>query len=144
MDQKHLQDSAQQLLQPSIAARDEYTQNKAHLADLVIKKLFSRDDLIKLIGENNQEMLKDNVYNMARFMESIFTNYHPNVLVETILWVFRAYRSHGFQLTFWSAHLNIWMDILSSELSNSTYAELKPFYNWMQINIPVFTHLTDT
>jgi hypothetical protein len=42
-------------------------------------------------------------------MVSLFGDYHPEVLVETVLWVFRAYRSHGFKLTYWPAQLDMWV-----------------------------------
>jgi len=65
------------------------------------------------------------------------------VLVETVLWVFRAYRSHGFQTTYWAANLNIWVDLIRQELSESAYNEIYPFYNWLIVNIPVFVKLSD-
>ena len=76
-------------------------------------------------------------------MLSIFTDFNPKVLVEKVLWVFRAYRSHGFQTTYWAANLNIWVDLIRQELSESAYNEIYPFYNWLIVNIPVFVKLSD-
>lgn len=135
-------ESASKLQQPSEDAYREYVQHKELMIDQVIKVLEAREDLENLIGVNNLEMMKDNAHNMARFMESIFMKYNHQVLVETVLWVFRAYRSHGFHLTFWSAHLNCWLNILQKTLTPETYRELYPYYFWMQVNIPVFIKLT--
>jgi hypothetical protein len=76
-------------------------------------------------------------------MVSLFADFNPTVLVETVLWVFRAYRSHGFQTTYWAANINIWLDMLREELSDETFAAIAPFYNWIIVNIPVFVKLTD-
>ncbi|MDP8221414.1 MAG: hypothetical protein P9X26_08715 [Candidatus Stygibacter frigidus] len=138
---KILMAKAKVLKQPSEKAAQEYSRKKDVMADQVAQILEDRPDLEKLIGANNVSMMKDNAHNMARFMESIFVKHDAAVLVQTVLWVFRAYLSHGFQLTFWSAHLNTWMEILEKEMSPETYKELYPFYFWMQVNIPVFTKL---
>jgi hypothetical protein len=65
------------------------------------------------------------------------------VLVETILWVFRAYRSHGFHTNYWAAQLNSWIEILRNELSEEAYTEIYPYYEWMQVNIPLFVLFSD-
>lgn len=88
-------------------------------------------------------MMKDNHANHARFMESVFTNPLAETLVDTILWVFRAYRSRKFGSTYWAAQLNTWIEIYKSELSEECFEAVYPFYNWMQINIPNFVKLSD-
>lgn len=103
----------------------------------------ARPDIDKLIGTNNLQMACDNNRNFARFMISMFEQYQPEVLVETVLWVFRAYRSHGFQTTYWAANINIWVEMLREELDTDAFAAIYPFYNWLIVNIPVFTSLTD-
>ena len=76
-------------------------------------------------------------------MASVFKNYNPEVLVETVLWVFRAYRSHGFTTNYWATQLNTWISLLKEMLSPESFSEIYPYYEWMQINIPVFTKLSD-
>jgi hypothetical protein len=102
-----------------------------------------RPDLAKLVGKGNEQMAEDNNRNFPRFMFSLFSEYQPAVFVETVLWVFRAYRSHGFQTTYWAANLNIWVDLLQKELSADAWTQIYPFYNWLIVNIPVFTAVTD-
>jgi len=89
-------------------------------------------------------MAEDNNRNFPRFMTSLFLDYKPEVIVETVLWVFRAYRSHGFQTTYWAANLNIWVELLKKELTPEAFKEIYPFYNWLIVNIPVFVSITDT
>lgn len=137
----HLITTAAQLKQVSRASVEEYSMKKDALVALINQKMESRQDLIGLVGSGNVEMMKDNHANHARFMESIFTQYSSEVLVDTVLWVFRAYRSRNFSSTYWAAQLNTWIEIYKKELSPECYKEIYPYYNWMQINIPIFNRL---
>ncbi len=143
MTKEDLLKTAKKLEQPQNECAWEYTEKRDALAAAVIDVMRERPDLIKLIGEGNQSMMEDNARNMARFMESVFVEYNPQMLVETVLWVFRAYRSHGFNLSFWPAHLDVWIEVIRKDLSEDTFNALYPFFNWIQINIPAFVSLTD-
>ncbi|MFP4040416.1 MAG: hypothetical protein ACLFS7_07730 [Desulfosudaceae bacterium] len=136
-------DTASELSPPSDSAIEDFAKKHEQLAGMGNQIMAKRVDLDKLVGKGNQEMAEDNNRNFARFMLSIFTDFNPKVLVETVLWVFRAYRAHGFQTTYWAANLNIWVDLIRQELSESSYKEIYPFYNWLIVNIPVFVKLSD-
>ncbi|MBE2187838.1 MAG: hypothetical protein IAE98_00085 [Candidatus Kapabacteria bacterium] len=129
--------------QVSESTCQEYSQK----GDLMVGKMnvlmLGRPDLLQLIGDSNIEMMKDNHANHVRFIASILKQYHPEVLLDTILWVFRAYRSHGFSTNYWAAQLNSWINILKAELTPTAFNEVYPLYEWMQINIPVFVQLSD-
>jgi len=103
----------------------------------------SRADLLEMVGDGNVNMMKDNHANHARFMESIFVQHSSEILVDTVLWVFRAYRSRNFSSTYWAAQLNAWIELYKKELSAECYQEIYPYYNWMQINIPTFNNLAE-
>ncbi len=143
MEKNKLIKSAESLTAPQPEMIAEFSRQKGTLVEKVVNELNQRQDLDKLIGENNKSMMVDNAANMARFMESMFQQYNPTVFVETILWVFSTYRNHGFNLSFWPAHLNVWITLLQSELDAEISAALVPFYSWIQVNIPVFTLLTN-
>lgn len=138
-----LQDSARRLMKPSSVALQEFSAKQGTIVDACNMRILQRQDLVKLIGIGNSEMAKNNNSNFSRFMESLFSDYDIEVFIETVLWVFRAYRSHGFQTTYWAANLDIWLCVLKEELSEDTFNQVQPFYTWLVINIPVFTHLTD-
>ena len=140
---KRLLESARQLNQPAGEIVEEFSLKYSEMAEKGNQILLKRPDLDKLIGEGNWGMARDNNRNFARFMESMFLNYNPEVFTETVFWVFRAYRSHGFQTTYWAANLNIWMEMLEEDLSPEAFRGLEPFYNWIIVNIPVFTLLSD-
>jgi hypothetical protein len=143
MTKEFLLETAQKLKQPTKEATKEFTDKSDALVDQMNVYMLARDDIKGLVGENNFEMMKDNHANHARFMESIFSQLDYNVLVDTVLWVFRAYRSHGFSSNYWAAQLNGWMKIFKEALSKKCYKEIIPFYKWMQVNIAVFDALAE-
>ena len=129
--------------QPPLEAVDEYAAKKEALAAGVNRIMIARPDLAALIGPNNREMMEQNHRNHVLFMESLFRDFHPRTLVETVLWVFRAYRSHGFQLAYWPALLDNFLFLLRRELSDSAYQAIRPFYDWLLINQPHFAAISD-
>lgn len=143
MGTTQLMDSAQQLIQPSVKAATEFESKRDILAVEMNELMLKRLDLVMLIGDGNISMMEDNHRNHLRFISSLFLNYNPNVFVETILWVFRAYRSHGFNLTYWPAQLSQWVELFKIHLSHETFDEIYPFYNWMIINQPNFVIESD-
>lgn len=121
----------------------EYQSKKDGLVETMNQKMEARADIADLIGEVNMEMMKDNHANHARFMESMFSDYSHEVMVDTVLWVFRAYRARNFSSTYWAAQINSWLEIYKTELSAECYKEVEPFYKWMQVNIPIFNKLAE-
>lgn len=143
MDKNQLLGTAKQLINVSNKASEEYQQKAEQMIQKMNSLMLERPDLEDLIGENNTEMMKENHANHVRFIASVIRNYNPEVLVETVLWVFRAYRSHGFTTNYWAAQLNGWIVILKETLSSGSYEEVYPYYEWMQVNIPAFVMLSD-
>ena len=143
MTKEILLKSANALIQPTKEATDEFSQKLISLVEKMNETMLSRTDIKSLVGEGNIEMMKDNHANHARFMESVFENYIPEVLVDTVLWVFRAYRSRNFSSTYWAAQLNAWMTIYEKELSAESKQQILPFYKWMQVNIPIFNKMAE-
>jgi hypothetical protein len=143
MNREYLIKSAEKLQQVSKESAAEFSTKRDALVVLMNQKMEARPDLVDMVGEGNVEMMKDNHANHARFLESIFNQHSPEVLTDTVLWVFRAYRSRNFSSTYWAAQLNNWIEIYKKELSPKCYSEIYPYYNWMQINIPVFNQLAE-
>lgn len=135
--------SAEALKQPSALSAKEFDDKSEFLAAEMNHLMGARADQIKLIGEGNTAMMEDNHRNHARFMSSVFLDFQSEVLVETVLWVYRAYRAHGFHLTYWPAQLDQWVELLRVQLSPEAFQEIYPFYNWMIINQPVFVMESD-
>jgi hypothetical protein len=143
MTKEELLATARELEQPPREVTDEFGAKRERLAAEGNRRLGARRDLQRLVGSGNEAMAEDNNRNFARFMESIFHHYQPEVLLETVLWVFRAYRSHGFQTTYWPANLDTWVELLREELSQEAFEAVYPFYDWLIVHIPWFVKLTD-
>ncbi|MDJ0781810.1 MAG: hypothetical protein QNJ22_07545 [Desulfosarcinaceae bacterium] len=121
----------------------EFDAKREILVARINERMLQRPDLDALVGAGNQQMMKDNHANHALFMSAVLGNYHAQVLVDTILWVFRAYRSRAFHPNYWAAQLNAWVDILKQELSPESAGAILPLYHWMIVHIPQFSQLTD-
>ncbi len=143
MTRSDLLQSAKKIEQVSEDTINEYSLKRDMLVTLINDKMLSRSDITDMIGANNVDMMKDNHANHARFLESVFAKYNPEVLVDTVIWVFRAYRSRNFRSTYWAAQLNTWIDIYKNNLTEKSFHEVYPYYNWMQINIPLFNSLAE-
>jgi hypothetical protein len=144
MNYSYLLRSAKEISAASEKAVEEYSNKKEVLVAAINKKMETRSDLTLLIGHNNIDMMKDNHANHVRFIHSILKNPNPEVLADTVLWVFRAYKNHGFSGNYWAAQLNAWMEILKKELSTESYEQIYPLYEWMQVNIPSFEKLSES
>lgn len=143
MTKNDLVKTAAEIPLTSKEAAKEYSEKLELLVSTMNKKMMERSDLIDMVGENNEQMMRDNHANHAQFIASILKNHNPEVLVETILWVFKAYRSRKFHSSYWAAQLNTWRTVIEETLSENTHNEVMPIYNWMQLNIPHFNELSD-
>lgn len=143
MNKEHLLKSAQALVSPNQAAAQEFESLRDSLAEEHNRRMGARPDLERLIGPENRSMMEDNSRNFCRFMSTLFHAYDPEVFVETVLWVFRAYRGHGFNTAYWPAHLDTFVELARERLSKDTFKETYPFFDWLITNIPVFVAITD-
>ncbi len=142
MDKMSLLSTARLLKQVSEKASNEFNQKSEQLVLKINTLMLERTDIESLVGEDNINMMTDNHSNHVRFIASILNNNNPEVLVETILWVFRAYRSHGFTTNYWAAQLNSWIIVLKETMTADSFMEIYPYYEWMQINIPIFAKVS--
>jgi len=141
MNRSELLTGAMALKAPSSEVTKEFEGKSARLAEELNRILGERPDVNRLVGPDNLEMMFDNHRNHARFMTSVFYAYDPKVLVDTVIWVFRAYLSHGFSLAYWPAQLDTWVELFKQELSDQAYEEIYPFYHWLIINQATFVTL---
>ena len=143
MEREDLVKSAARLGNFAPAAVAEFRAQREEMVAAVDTRMLARPDIADLVGRDNIDLMKDNHANHARFIESILSEFHPEVLVDTVLWVFRAYRSRGFHTGYWAAQLNAWVTVFKQTLSASAVQAIYPLYDWMIVNIPGFADLTD-
>jgi hypothetical protein len=143
MTKEELIATANGLTPPDAPWVREFSEKREELAAGVNRAMAARPDLEKLVGPDGKRMTEDNNRNFSLFMESLMMHYKAEVLVDTVLWVFRAYRAHGFTIIYWPANLNTWMETLKKELSPEAFTKIAPFYVWLITHIPAFVQLTD-
>lgn len=144
MKKEELIQSAKALRSPSATSAKEFERRSDAVAAELTRRMLARPDIERLIGAGNQSMMENNSRNFCRFMASLFQNYEPEVLVETALWAFRAYRAHGFQISYWPANLDTLVQVLTDELQEPAYREVYPFFDWLIVHIPAFTQMSDS
>ncbi len=142
MDKQILFESAAKLGPFGKPAAEAYRNASEKMVARINSHMTERADIRDLVPENARDMMKDNHANHARFIASILKDFNSEVLVETILWVFRAYRSRSFSPTYWAAQINSWILILEEELPREAYLDILPLYEWIQIYIPLFDKIT--
>lgn len=143
MNLEELIKTTEPLKQPSEAATKEFNSHIDSMAEELNKIMGSRPDIDKLIGPDNSLMMENNSRNFLRFMSSIFYHTDGQVLAETAVWAVRAYRSHGFHITYWPANLDTIIRILQRTLSESVYHEVYPFFEWLVVHLPALTELSE-
>ena len=143
MSKNFLLESAGMLKQVSSETAAEYDRKAKNLICCINAMMTGRPDIENLIGKNNLNLMRDNHASHVRFIASMLKNPNPYVLVEKVLWIFRAYRSNGFTISCWAAQVNTWMIVLHDELSDAAFSEILPYYEWMQVNIPLFIWVSD-
>lgn len=141
MTREDLLASAARLTAPSPEAAAEYANKAMSMAEEINRIMDLRPDVKRLVGADNLAMMHDNHRNHARFIASLLQAYQPEVLVDTVIWVFRAYLAHGFSLAYWPAQLDTWVELFNRELTEPTRREVYPFYHWMIVNQAYFVAL---
>ena len=144
MEKESLIKSAEKITKVSEASLKEYVEKIDLLSWKMNKVMLERKDILELIGgTENIEMMKNNHNNHLQFIASILETPDAESLVDTVLWVFRAYMSRGFSSTYWAAQLDTWKQILKENVSEKSTSELFVIYNWLIVNIPNFTIAAD-
>ncbi len=118
-----------------------YQRYAPRLVALVNERMTEREDIHDLLGVASLELMRDNHANHARFIGSILKVFQAEVLVETIIWVLRTYKSRGISSAYWAAQLNTWHIVISETLKEAEVANVLELYAWIQVHLPVFDKL---
>ncbi|MFW5891536.1 MAG: cobalamin B12-binding domain-containing protein [bacterium] len=118
----------------SLEAAEEYKNNMDLLVEKVNNKLFARNDLTELIGDNPISKMYNNHENHANFMYNIFKLNDNDLFYSTIKWVYRTYSNHGFSYDYFLIELNAWMEAVAETIEDEKAEEINKFYSWMIAN----------
>lgn len=143
MTRDELLASARTLPPFQTGAADDYAANRDAMVVGVDRLLLARPDLDDLIGPGNRALMQDNHRHHAEFIEALLRRYDPEVLTDSVIWVFRTYRARGFQPAYWPVELAAWMTVADHSLASATCNTLIPLYRWLSDHCPDFTALTD-
>lgn len=115
----------------SLEAAEEYKNKLDVLIEKVNSKLFSRNDLMELIGENPVSKMYNNHQNHANFMYNSFKLNDEILFCNTITWVYRTYVNHGFSYDYFLVELKAWKTAAAETIEAKKAAEINEVYSWM-------------
>jgi hypothetical protein len=142
MSKDLLHRSAHKLQQPSSDSILDFSVHKEEILALINLKALMNRDIMNSV-DHNEELMKDNHNNHYKFMESTFTHYDAMVFVDTLLWVFRAYKARAFDTQYFEIILNTWMETYHEILKEKTCTEIEPFYSYMKQHLPILSKLAE-
>ncbi len=143
MNKEALIAAAADLKQPSQAAQEEFSQKREVMVQQLNELMLAVPGIDEIVPTEKQEMMQDNHHNQFRFMDSVYRSFSPEVLVNTMIWAFTTYRSHGFGVRYWDDLFPNILEVYRTRLSGPAYNELAPFYLWMNAHKADFLRLSD-
>ena len=132
-----------ELPEVSREATRDYVENTDKLIEMVNNDLKKRDDLEELIGNNSVQVMVDNHENHARFMANVFKLNNYEMLLDTIVWVYRTYRRHGFSYDYFPVELKAWSRTVERELGSRSANQINRIYSFMLDNHERFVELAE-
>lgn len=136
--------SADKLVNVSESSIKEYVDNMDLLVATLNEVMLKRKDILELIRwENNITMMKNNHHCHLQFIAAILQIPDSETLVDTLLWVFHAFRSRGFSPHYWEVQISTLTLLMKEKVSEKVFLEISSIYNWMNLNISIFTMIAD-
>ena len=139
-----LVESADKLINVSETSIKEYMEKTDLLVAMLNEIMLKREDIIKLIGgKNNITIMKNNHHGHLCFISAILQVPDSVTLVDTLLWVFHTFLSRGFSPNYWEVQLSTLTLLMKENISEKSFVEISNIYNWMNLNISLFTMIAD-
>ena len=135
--------SISELPEVSREATRDYVENTDRLIEIVNNDLKNRDYIEELIGNNSVQIMVDNHENHARFMANVFKLNNYEMLLDTIIWVYRTYRRHGFSYDYFPVELKAWSRAVERELGSRSANQINEIYSFMLDNHERFVELAE-
>lgn len=143
MDKLALIDSASRLKEISTLAANVFESIVEVCAQELNVAMRREPDLEDLIGEGNTEVMETNHGNHFSYMSATAALFDAKSFVETVIWVLRTYRARGFSVRYWNVMLPKATEILGRHLPPVHFAEVRPFYDWLEHNMRTFAQLSN-
>lgn len=134
---------AEEIIQPDENSYSEYDKKRESMVSEMNNYMEARKDINDLVGgSKNIPMLKDDNNNQSKFMNNLFKNYSPKALIDTMCWALSAYTNHNFEIAYFPATLNGWSETMKKNLSEKTYDQLIPVYDFLIAHQASFVELS--
>lgn len=126
------------------SARLEYTRKSPLLVAFVNEAIGSRPDLQRLLGGQPFELLQENHTNHANFMGAMFALRSGLGLVDTVIWVYKAYPGRGVSVDYFPLALNAWLEAVKKYVARELAGNICDIYQAMIDNHGMFLELAAT
>ncbi len=108
-----------------------YIEEAEKLIDYVNNQMGKRNDIVDLIGNTPLALMMDNHRNHINFISGILIFKDIEVLMSTLPWVYKTYRSKGYQYDYFYYELCEWKNAISKLLPPQSANALLPLYDFM-------------
>ncbi|MEG6586309.1 cobalamin B12-binding domain-containing protein [Dendrosporobacter sp. 1207_IL3150] len=109
----------------------QYELNHNDLRLCVSRNMEHRTDIKELIGFNELSAMQEFHLNHARFMVNVLHLNSFELLGRVFIWVYRAYRSHGYSYEYFPIALSAWKDAINHHIEAESAAEIIAVYDWL-------------
>lgn len=131
MLERLLQESQKLLHNISQKALEEYIQKQEIMTEYINEKLSADPTIKSLIGGNPLSMMYDNHRHHILFMHNVMHFRHHEMLVKTILWVYRAYKNRHFSYDYFPLELKTWIEAMEKYLPLEEARPIIELYHWL-------------
>lgn len=122
---------AQQLQHVPVAAAEAYVAHRERLISAVNAYLSAKKNLSFLLGGNIADILPMNHEHHIAFMSNVFFLNQYELLVKTMVWVYRIYHTRGFSYDYFPFELRAWIDAVERYLAPEHQEQILAIYQWM-------------
>lgn len=143
MNRQQLIDDLERVPRPGPDEARAFAEAADGLAAALNRVMMARPDLDDLLPPERRAMMEENGRNLFRFMGAIAQAFDAEMLVDTVLWVVRTYRAHGFQPAYWPVNLDVVMAVMRENLDTGTSDALLPLFRWLAERMPDFMALSE-
>jgi methanogenic corrinoid protein MtbC1 len=108
-----------------------YEAARGALVSHVNRALAARPDVEQLIGAGNLRTMENNHANHAMLLSNVFRLNQPELLSQTIPWVYRAYPARGFSFDYFPVVMPAFIEAIQARLDAELAAPLVAVYAWI-------------
>lgn len=108
-----------------------YRERSPLLVKRVNHLMVKREDLTRLIGENNLGTMFDNHKHHAATLAAVFLTGKHDMLAHAMPWAYRSYHARGFSYDYFPAQLEAWHIAIGETLPDVPATEILRVYRWM-------------